>query len=94
MSEKEVEIKAVPAIKVASLWAKGLPFNETVPKAFGDLISLMMAKGLPMPQGSPMGLAIYYDDPKTVAPQDIRFKVAVPVPQETMPISEGIAAIE
>lgn len=94
MSEKEVETKAVPEIKVASLWAKGLPFNETVPRAFGDLISWMMAKGLPMPQGSPMCLAIYYDDPRTVAPQEVRFKVAMLVPKETKPISEGEVAVE
>ena len=31
MPTYDIEIKKVPAMQVASLWAKGLPFNVTVP---------------------------------------------------------------
>ncbi len=44
--------------------------------------------------GSPMGLAIYYDDPNRVASADVRFKVAMLVASETEPISAAGAAIE
>ncbi|MDD1758773.1 MAG: GyrI-like domain-containing protein, partial [Methanotrichaceae archaeon] len=58
-----------------------------------DLIQWMKAKGLPMSKGSPW-LTIYFDDPKSVDPSKVRFKVAIPVPKETKLISEGKAAVE
>jgi hypothetical protein len=33
MSQYEINMKSVPALRVVSLWAKGLPFAVTVPKA-------------------------------------------------------------
>ena len=92
ISNQKILTKKVPAIKVASLWSNGLPFNETVPKAFDDLMKLLTAKGLPMTSGAPM--AIYYDDPHSLAPENIRFKVAVPVPTNTTLMSEGRMAVE
>ena len=89
-----IEIKKVPAIRVASLWARGLPFNVTVPKAYEELAEWISKKKIPMHSGSPMGLALYYDDPKEVKPEDVRFKVAVPVSKETPLISEGRAEVE
>ncbi len=94
MPDQEIDMKKVPAIKVASLMAKGLPFHETVPKAFGDLMRWMISKGLPMPISSPMGLTVYYSDPKTVSPQDVRFKVAVPVSNDIKMMSEDDFAVE
>ena len=41
-----------------------------------------------------MGLAIYYDDPHIVAPEKVRFKVAVPVAQGTRLMSKGQAGVE
>jgi effector-binding domain-containing protein len=74
--------------------AKGLPFQETVPKAFDDLMRWMTSKGLPMPASSPMGLAVYYSDPKTVPPQEVRFKVAIPISNDIKIISEGNFSVE
>ena len=93
MPDQQIQIKNASAIKVASLMAQGLPFQETVPKAYDDLIQWMKAKGLPMSKGSPW-LTIYFDDPKSVDPAKVRFKVAIPVPKETKLISEGKAAVE
>jgi len=94
MSDSGINIKEVGAIKVASLWYQGLPFQETVPRAFGELAEWMTKNGLPKPAGSPWGLALYYDDPKAVAPQQVRFKVAIPVPSDTQIGSEGSALVE
>lgn len=94
MSPYDIEIKKVPAMRVASLWARGLPFNVTVPKAYEELAGWMAEKMIPVPSGPPMGLALYYDDPKAVSPDDVRFKVAIPVPPETPMISAGKAAVE
>jgi effector-binding domain-containing protein len=94
MSDQEVKVKNVGEKKVASLWYKGLPFQETVPKAFNELVGWMKQKGLPMPAGSPWGLTLYYDDPKSVAPGDVRFKVAIPVPEDAEILTEGQAAVE
>ncbi len=94
MSEREIEIKNVPAMRVASLMAKGLPFNVTIPKAYEELAAWMDEKKIPPLSGSPMGLALYYDDPSTVKPEDVRFKVAIPVSPETPAIAEGRAAVE
>jgi effector-binding domain-containing protein len=94
ISDQQIQIKNVSAMKVASLMAQGLPFQETVPKAYNELIKWMKAKGLPMSKGSPWGLTIYFDDdPKSVDPSKVRFKVAILVPNETKPISEGKAAV-
>ncbi len=79
---------------MASLWAKGLPFNVTVPKAFEELAAWMTEKKIPPLSGSPMGLALYYDDPSAVPPEEVRFKVAVPVAAETPEVAEGGAAVE
>jgi effector-binding domain-containing protein len=94
MSDQDIQIKNTSALRVASLMAKGLPFQETVPKAYNELIDWMRAKGLPAPVGSPWGVTIYFDDPKSVYPSEVRFKVAIPVPNETKLISKGKAAIE
>ncbi|MCJ7445944.1 MAG: GyrI-like domain-containing protein [Methanotrichaceae archaeon] len=94
ISDREIQIKRTSAIKVASLMAKGLPFQATVPKAYGDLIEWMKAEGIPVAAGSPWGVTIYFDDPKAVSPSEVRFKVAMPVPEETKIGSEGKAAIE
>jgi effector-binding domain-containing protein len=94
MSEREIEIKKVPAVRVASFQAKGLPFNVTIPKAYEELAKWMDSKKIPMPTGSPMGLALYYDDPKSVKPEEVKFKVAIPVSPETPEIAEGKAAVE
>jgi DNA gyrase inhibitor GyrI len=90
----DIEIKKVPAMRVASLHAKGLPFNVTVPKAYEELAAWMAEKKISPPSGSPMGLALYYDDPGTVKPEEMRFKVAIRVPEETPEIAEGRAAVE
>ena len=94
MSEREIEIKKVPAVRVASFQAKGLPFNVTIPKAYEELAKWMAKKKIPFPSGSPMGLALYYDDPKTVKPEMVKFKVAIPVSPETSEVAEGRAAVE
>ncbi len=94
MVEQNVEIKSVPPMKIAGLMARGMPFQKTVPEAFGKLMQWMAARGLPAVSGSPMGLAIYYDDPSSVASADVRFKVAMPVASETEPISDAGAAVE
>jgi effector-binding domain-containing protein len=95
MPTYDIEIKKVPAMRVASLSAKGLPFNVTVPKAYEELAAWMTEKKIPgLKSGSPMGLALYYDDPSEVAPEEVRFKVAIPVPPETPTITEGKAAVE
>ena len=94
MSQYEIKIKSVPALRVASLWAKGLPFNVTIPKAYEELAAWMARESIPALSGSPMGLALYYDDPASVAPEEVRFKVAVPVAAETPEVAEGAAAVE
>jgi DNA gyrase inhibitor GyrI len=95
MPPYDIEIKKIPAMRVASLWAKGLPFNVTVPKAYEELAAWMAEKEITVPtSGSPMGLALYYDDPGAVPPEDVRFKVAIPVPPETPEVAEGRAAVE
>jgi AraC family transcriptional regulator len=94
MPPYDIQIKKVPAMRVASLWAKGLPFNVTVPRAYEELEAWMARKSIPVLAGSPMGLALYYDDPAAVAPDEVRFKVAILVPPETPEIAEGRAAME
>jgi AraC family transcriptional regulator len=94
MPPYDIKIKKVPALRVASLWAKGLPFAVTVPRAYEELAAWMARESIPALSGSPMGLALYYDDPATVAPEMVRFKVAVPVPPETPEVAEGAAAVE
>jgi len=94
MPTYDIEIKKVPAMRVASLWAKGLPFNVTVPKAYEELAAWMAEKKILPHLGSPMGLALYYDDPGAVPPEEVRFKVAIPVSAETPTISEDRAAVE
>ena len=47
-----------------------------------------------MPEGSPMGTAIYYSDPKAAYPAGVRFKVAVAAPEDTALKSDGQAAVE
>jgi DNA gyrase inhibitor GyrI len=94
MPTYDIEIKKVPAMRVASLMAKGLPFNVTVPKAYEELAAWMDEKKIPPLSGSPMGLALYYDDPGAVPPEDVKFKVAIRVPKNTPAISEGEAAVE
>jgi effector-binding domain-containing protein len=54
----------------------------------------MAEKMITFPTGSPMGLALYYDDPGTLKLEEVRFKVAIPVPAETPSIAEGRAAVE
>ncbi|KQC13528.1 MAG: hypothetical protein APR56_05150 [Methanosaeta sp. SDB] len=54
----------------------------------------MAEKKIPFPSESPLGLALYYDDPGAVPPEEMKFKVAIPVPTETKPIKEGNAAVE
>ena len=93
MSQYEINMKSVPALRVASLWGKGLPFAVTIPKAYEELAAWMAKKSIPALSGSPMGLAHYYDDPASVGPVEVRFKVAVPVPTETPEVAEGGAAI-
>lgn len=63
MPPYKIYIKKAPAMRVASLWAKGLPFNVTVPKAYEKLAAWMAEKKISPLSGSPMGLALYYDDP-------------------------------
>jgi effector-binding domain-containing protein len=94
MPDQEIDIKKVPAIKVASLMAKGLPFQETVPKAFGDLMRWMISKGLPMPASFPMGLVVYYSDPMNMHPREVMFKVAMPISNDINIISEGNFSVE
>jgi AraC family transcriptional regulator len=74
--------------------AQGLPFHETIPRAFSDLAEWMMKKNIPFSAGKPAGLAIYFDDPKSVEPSQMRFKVAMPVVQSTPLSAEGRAAVE
>ena len=94
MPTYDIEIKSVPALRVASLWGKGLPFAVTIPKAYEELAAWMAEKKIPFPSESPLGLALYYDDPGAVPPEEMKFKVAIPVPTETKPIKEGNAAVE
>ena len=94
MPTYDIEIKNVPALRVASLWAKGLPFSVTIPKAYEELAAWMAKKSIPFPSESPMGLALYYDDPATVPPNEVRFKVAIPVAAETPEVAESGAAVE
>lgn len=94
MSQYEINMKSVPALRVASLWGKGLPFAVTVPKAYKGLAAWMAEKKIPFPSGSPMGIALYYDDPSSVPPEEVRFKVAMPVAAETPAVAEGGAAVE
>jgi len=94
MSRYEINMKSVPAMRVASLWGKGLPFSVTVPKAYEDLAAWMAKKSIPPLSGSPMGIALYYDDPASVSPEEVRFKVAMPVAAETPEVAEGGAAVE
>ena len=94
MPTYDIEIKKVPAMRVASLWGKGLPFNVTVPKAYEELVAWMAEKKIPFPSESPLGLALYYDDPSSVPPEEMRFKMALPVPAETPVTVEGGAAVE
>lgn len=69
MSQYEINIKSFPALRVASLWGKGLPFAVTVPNAYEDLAAWMAEKLIPPLSGSPMGLALYYDDPASIPPR-------------------------
>ena len=94
MPTYDIEIKSVPALRVASLWGKGLPFAVTIPKAYEELAAWMAKKSIPFPSESPMGLALYYDDPATVPPNEVRFKVAIPVAAETPEVAESGAAVE
>lgn len=94
MSRYEINIKNVPTMRVASLWGKGLPFAVTVPKAYEDLAAWMANKSIHPLSGSPMGIALYYDDPSAVPPEEVRFKVAMPVAAETPEVAEGGAAVE
>lgn len=41
MPPYDIQIKKVPALRMASLWAKGLPFNVTVPRAYEELAAWM-----------------------------------------------------
>jgi effector-binding domain-containing protein len=74
--------------------AKDLPFQVTVPKAYGELIEWMKAECISAAAGSPWGMTIYFDDPKSVPLSEVGFKVAIPVPEGTKIVSEGKAAIE
>ncbi|MCI0496943.1 MAG: GyrI-like domain-containing protein [Thermoplasmata archaeon] len=94
MVKIKIETKREPPMRVASLMASGMPFQETIPRAFGDLAGWMASKGIPMPQGEPSGLAEYYDDPQQVEPDKVRFKVGVPVPDDVEETSEGTSAVE
>jgi DNA gyrase inhibitor GyrI len=53
-----------------------------MPRAFEDLYQWMESRGLPMPKGSPIGLAIYYGDPKMADPSTVAFNVVILVPEE------------
>jgi len=91
---EEIEIKNVPGMRIASHTGRGMPFQETIPKAFTDLMGWMNAKGVQMDMSGVSGIAEYYDDPATTPPDQIRFKVGVPVPEGTGTMSEGDAAVE
>ena len=91
---EEIEIKSVPGMRIASHTGRGMPFQETVPKAFGGLMGWMEAKSVQMDMNGVSGIAEYYDDPATTAPDQVKFKVGVPVPADTETTSEGEAAIE
>jgi len=75
-------VKRVPPLKATRIKDQGLPFKETMPRAFEDLYQWMESRGLPMPKGSPIGLAIYYGDPKMADPSTVAFNVVILVPEE------------
>ena len=94
MIKYNIQIKKVPAMRVASLWAKGLPFNVTVPKAYEELAAWMAEKKILPLSGSPDGPCPLLRRPGAVPPEEVRFKVAIPVPPETPEVAEGGAAVE
>ncbi|MEW6686342.1 MAG: GyrI-like domain-containing protein [Candidatus Edwardsbacteria bacterium] len=70
----EVVIKTVTPLTAACLSKVG-PYSETG-KSLGELFGWLAKKKLTI-EGPPMG--IYYDDPKTVAPEKTRYEVCLPI---------------
>ncbi len=69
--------REVPAATVASISEQG-PYGE-MGNVTGELYGWLSSKGIE-PVGLPFG--IYYDDPNEVAPQDLRYKVCIPISQD------------
>ncbi len=92
--DEDIIIKSVDGMRIASHMGRGMPFHETVGKAFMDLMGWMEANGIHPDMSGNSGLAEYYDDPATTPPDQVKFKVGVPVPADTELKTDGEAGIE
>jgi len=74
-----VEIVELPAMRVAAVPHHG-PYNE-IPPAFNTLGQIAGSAGLFTPSAAMLG--IYYDDPRTTPPSQLRSAAALTVAEDT-----------
>ena len=70
----EISVKRVESLTVA--YASHQGSYEALPKVFQEVMAWIQQEGLQV-AGPPMG--IYYNDPQTVAPEDLRWEVQWPI---------------
>ena len=77
----EVEIKGMPELRVATVRHVG-PYNQ-IPQAFGRLGSIAGPAGL-VDRPEAMMMAIYYDDPESTDPDQLRSDAGLVVAEDTV----------
>ena len=75
--EGEIQVKEFSDMRVAFLSRTGS--YDQIPEAMGSLMSWIFNRGI-QPSGPPMG--IYYNSPESVSPDELRWDVAIPVPED------------
>ncbi len=83
------EIKPFPRTRVAYVSEVG-PYGETIQRGFARLFGALAANNV-QPVGAPMG--IYYDDPASVAPENLHFDLCVPIAADIAP-TDGLRTKE
>jgi len=73
--EKKIGLKDIPRMRVAFVSRTG-PYSEFL-EAMKTLMSWVTNRGI-KPLGPPMG--IYYNSPASVRPDELRWDIAIPVP--------------
>lgn len=82
----DVEIKQMPELRVGALRHVG-PYTQ-ISEAFGRLGAIAGPAGLFQQPGAAM-MAIYHDDPRIVAPDQLRSDAAIVVP-ENVALPDGL----
>lgn len=94
LTDQNFAIKEESAMRIASQQWKGMPYMETVPAAFNKLKDYLKKNGIEVAEGSNCGLAVYYDDPNTTPPEQVKFMVGLPVGADAEAEAEEGAMIE